>query len=154
MSKKLSLGDVLGGIGPIVEANPDFIYPSQENADDERCLCIEMVDDPGDLDREIDEEYYDYSECPWHLDDDNTCRYVQPGGVGACVVGKYFVDELGFHDLHQWERRSPAVILEAHGYQVDKQAWNFLNTIQQQQDQGWSWTEAYDQAVAEVSHVS
>lgn len=152
MSKKLSLEDVLAGVSPIVAASPNFVYPHQENSDDERCQCVEMIADPDDLDREIAEEYYDYSECRWHLDDSNTCRYVKTDGEGACVVGQYFVN-LGFQDLHEWERSTPAVILYGHGYEVSDRAGQFLNTIQQQQDQGWSWGEAYDQAVEEADRV-
>ena len=153
--KKLSLDDVLSGVGPIVAATPDFTYPHQEDVDDERCQCIEMIADPDDMDDENPEEFFDYAACPWHMDDDNTCRYVKSDGEAACVVGKYFVDSLGFQDLHLYEKRAPSFILERHGYEVTDKANKFLNTIQQQQDQGWSWTEAYEQAVqAGSSHVS
>lgn len=149
--KKLSLDDVLSGVGPIVAATPDFTYPHQEDVDDQRCQCIEMLADPDDMDDENPEEFYDYSACPWHMDDDNTCRYVKPDGEAACLVGKFFADKLGFQDLYLYECRKPSFILERHGYEVSKEADTFLNTIQVQQDQGWSWGEAYDQATQAVS---
>jgi hypothetical protein len=153
MDKKLlTLEDVLAGIGPIVEADPTFIYPQQAEADeDDRCVCVEVSDeDSDDPDREYPEEHFLYEDCPWHLDDDNTCRYVQEDGAPACVVGHYFVKELGFDDLYSFETKAPTFILEAHGYNVDKRAQRFLNTIQSQQDQGWEWAQAYDQAIKDT----
>ena len=148
--KVLKLEDVLAGIGPIVQADPQFIYPQQaECGEDERCECLEYEDE-DDPDRDQLEEYYDFSECDWHLDDDNTCRYVKWDGEPACVVGHYFSKELGFRDLDMYETKAPAFILEAHGYEVEPPAQRFLNTIQSQQDQGWEWGQAYDQAVKDV----
>jgi hypothetical protein len=148
--KTLKLEDVLAGIGPIVQADPTFIYPQQaECGEDERCECVEYEDD-DDPDREQLEEYYLYDDCEWHLDDDNTCRYVRNDGEPACVVGHYFVKELGFGDLYNFETKAPTFILECHGYEVEAPAQRFLNTIQSQQDQGWEWGQAYDQAVREV----
>ena len=150
MKKTLKLEDVLAGIGPIVQADPTFIYPQQaECGEDERCGCLEFEDE-DDPERDQLEEYYDYAECDWHLDDDNTCRYVKEDGAPACVVGHYFVKELGFDDLYNFETKAPTFILEAHGYEVEPPAQRFLNTIQSQQDQGWEWDQAYDQAVKEV----
>ena len=150
MDKKvLKLEDVLAGIGPIVQAEPTFIYPQQENHnEDERCNCVEVVDENDDGD--YLEENYLHEDCEWHLDDDNTCRYVRDDGAPACVVGHYFVKELGFDDLRNFETKAPTFILEAHGYEVEAPAQRFLNTIQSQQDQGWEWDQAYDQAVREV----
>ena len=149
--KTLKLEDVLAGIGPIVQANPTFIYPQQEQAEDEdeRCACVE-VDADEDDNGDYLEEHFIYGDCQWHLDDDNTCRYVKEDGAPACVVGHYFVKELGFDDLYQFETKAPTFILEAHGYEVEPPAQRFLNTIQSQQDQGWEWEQAYDQAVREV----
>jgi hypothetical protein len=148
--KILKLEDVLAGIGPIVQAEPTFIYPQQaECGEDERCECLEYEDEDYE-EREQLEEYYDFSECEWHLDDDNTCRYVRDDGAPACVVGHYFVKELGFDDLYNFETKAPTFILEAHGYEVEAPAQRFLNTIQSQQDQGWEWEQAYDQAVKDV----
>ena len=148
--KVLKLEDVLAGIGPIVQAEPTFIYPQQaECGEDERCECLEYEDE-DDPDRDQLEEYYDFSECEWHLDDDNTCRYVKEDGAPACVVGHYFVKELGFDDLYNFETKAPTFILEAHGYEVPADVQRFLNTIQSQQDQGWEWEQAYDQAVKQV----
>ena len=149
-TKFLSLEDVLAGIGPIVQADPQFIYPQQENhGEDERCDCVEVEQDE-DPEREYYEEYYLYEDCEWHLDDDNTCRYVRNDGEPACVVGHYFVEKLGFDDLYNFETKAPTFILEAHGYTVAKDAQRFLNTIQSQQDQGWEWEQAYDQAIRDV----
>ena len=150
MDKKvLKLEDVLAGIGPIVQAEPTFIYPQQaESNEDERCNCVEMVDENDDGD--YLEENYLYADCEWHLDDDNTCRYVRDDGAPACVVGHYFVKELGFDDLRNFETKAPTFILEAKGYEVEPPAQRFLNTIQSQQDQGWEWDQAYDTAVREV----
>ena len=148
--KVLKLEDVMAGIGPIVQTEPTFIYPQQAEAnEDERCGCVEVETD-DDPDRENYEEYYEYDECDWHLDDDNTCRYVKWDGEPACVVGHYFVKELGFRDLDRYETKAPQFILEAHGYEVEEPARRFLNTIQSQQDQGWDWDSAYDQAVRDV----
>ena len=151
MDKKLlTLEDVLAGIRPIVEADPTFIYPQQAEADeDDRCTCVEVDADENE-DGDYLEEHFIYEDCPWHLDDDNTCRYVQEDGAPACVVGHYFVKELGFDDLYSFETKAPTFILEAHGYEVENPARRFLNTIQSQQDQGWEWEQAYDQAVKDV----
>ena len=147
--KTLKLEDVLAGIRPIVDANPTFIYPQQAGEEEDRCTCVEVVQDETE-DGEYPEEYFIYEDCPWHLDDDNTCRYVKNDGSPACVVGHYFVKELGFDDLYNFETKAPTFILEAHGYEVEAPAQRFLNTIQSQQDQGWDWDTAYDQAVKEV----
>ncbi len=148
--KVLKLEDVMAGVSPIVEADPLFIYPQQiHDGDEERCNCIELSNDE-DSDREYPEEYFDYVDCEWHMDDDNTCRYVQNDGAPACVVGHYFVKELGMKDLYNFETKAPTFVLEAHGYEVEAPAQRFLNTIQSQQDQGWAWESAYDQAVKEV----
>ena len=149
--KLLTLEDVLAGIGPIVEADPTFIYPQQEHdGDEERCLCVEVESPEEPETDDYPEEHYLYEDCPWHLDDDNTCRYVQGDGAPACVVGHYFVKELGFDDLHFFETKAPTFVLEAHGYNVDRRAQRFLNVIQSQQDQGWDWAEAYDQAIKDT----
>ena len=149
--KVLKLEDVLAGIGPIVNADPTFIYPQQDGgADgDNDCICVEVEQD-DDPDREYYEEHYIYEDCPWHLDDDNTCRYVKDDLSPACVVGHYFYEELGMRDLANYETKAPTFILEAHGYEVEKPAERFLNTIQSQQDQGWEWDQAYNQAIKEV----
>ena len=145
--KVLKLEDVMAGIVPIVQAEPTFIYPQQEADEDERCSCVEVVEaDEGDY----LEEHYLHEDCEWHLDDDNTCRYVRDDGAPACVVGHYFVKELGFDDLYNFETKAPTFILEAHGYDVEPSAQAFLNTIQSQQDQGWEWNDAYEQAVRVV----
>jgi hypothetical protein len=149
MEKKvLKLEDVVKGIRPIVETNPTFIYPQQEDHnEDERCSCVEVEQDE---DTDYYEEHYLYDECEWHLDDDNTCRYVKKDESPACVVGHYFIKELGFGDLYNFETKAPTFILEAHGYEVEAPAQRFLNTIQSQQDQGWDWDTAYNQAFREV----
>ena len=55
--KVLKLEDVMAGIGPIVKAEPTFIYPQQaEYNEDERCNCVE-VSDEGDSD-EYPEEHF------------------------------------------------------------------------------------------------
>ena len=147
--KVLKLEDVLAGIRPIVDADPTFVYPQQGSDDSYGCTCVEVEDD-DDPDREYLEEQYLYADCQWHLDDDNTCRYVKEDDSPACVVGHYFVKELGFDDLYNFEQKAPTFILEAHGYEVEAPAQRFLNTIQAQQDQGWEWSQAYDQAVGQV----
>ena len=148
--KLITLEDVMAGVGPIVMAEPQFIYPQQaEHDEDDRCSCVEVDAEESDVDG-FREEHFLYEDCPWHLDDDNTCRYVQNDGAPACVVGHYFVKELGFDDLYNFESKAPTFILEAHGYEVEAPAQRFLNTIQSQQDQGWEWETAYDQAVKDV----
>ncbi len=149
MKKTLKLEDVMASISPIVEADPLFVYPQQEHDYlEERCTCVEVAQE-DDEDEEPD-EYYLYEDCPWHMDDDNTCRYVKNDGAPACVVGHYFVKELGMNDLYNYESKAPTFVLEAHGYEVEAPAQRFLNTIQSQQDQGWAWEFAYNQAVKDV----
>ena len=147
--KTLTLENVLAGIRPIVDANPTFIYPQQAGEEEDRCTCVEVEQDETE-DGEYPEEYFIYEDCPWHLDDDNTCRYVKNDGSPACVVGHYFVKELGFDDLYNFETKAPTFVLEAHGYEVDAAAQRFLNTIQSQQDQGWEWDQAWNQAIKDV----
>ena len=148
MPRVLTLDEAMKGIKKIVDTNPLFIYPQQEDHnDDDRCTCVEVEqDENGDY----LEEHYLYEDCPWHLDDDNTCRYVKEDNSPACVVGHYFVKELGFDDLYRFETKAPTFILEAHGYDVEPRVQRFLSTIQSVQDQGWEWEQAYDQAVKEV----
>ena len=151
MPRVLKLEDVIAGIRPIVDANPTFIYPQQAGEEEDRCTCIEVSDeDNDDPDREYPEEHFIYEDCPWHLDDDNTCRYVKEDNTPACVVGHYFVEKLGFDDLYNFETKAPTFILEAHGYDVEPPAQRFLNTIQSQQDQGWEWDQAWNQAIKDV----
>ena len=52
LDKLLTLEDVLEGVTPIVEADPDFVYPQQDERD-ERCKCVER-------DTTEDEDYYFY----------------------------------------------------------------------------------------------
>jgi hypothetical protein len=149
MPRVLTLDEAMKGIKKVVDADPLFVYPQQEDHnEDERCNCVELVDE--DEDSDYLEENYLYADCEWHLDDDNTCRYVRDDGAPACVVGHYFIKELGFDDLYNFETKAPTFILEAHGYDVEAPAQRFLNTIQSQQDQGWEWEQAYDTAVREV----
>ena len=142
---ELSYEDIVDRVRDIVEANPDFTYPQQGNGDvDERCACIEVEQDE---ESEYYEENFIIKDCQWHLDDDNTCRYVREDDSPACVVGHYFVKELGFDDLYNYETKSPLFVLNAKGYEVDDRGQRFLNMIQSQQDQGWEWKEAFNQAV-------
>ena len=152
MDKLLTLEEVIEGIAPIVETEPTFIYPQQaEDNEDERCNCVEVSDeDNDDPDREYPEEHFLHEDCEWHLDDDNTCRYVRNDGAPACVVGHYFVKELGFDNLVEFETKAPTFILEAHGYEVEPRAQRLLNTIQSAQDHGEPWGEAYDQALVDA----
>jgi hypothetical protein len=135
--KILMLEDVLAGVGPIVEADPGFTYPQQRD-DDERCSCV--------LDYELGEQY-EYGKCDWHLDDENTCRYVKNDGAPACVLGHYFLNVLGVPDLANFEVKEPLKVLDAHGYEADGSAVHFLNVIQSQQDHGNTWDAAYRIAV-------
>ena len=147
LDKSLTLEDVLEGVTPIVEADPDFVYPQQGDETSD-CKCVER-------DTTEDEDYYFYhdpSACPWHFNDDNTCLYVKDGTSTqpACVVGHYFLDKLEIKDLYTWETKSPTTILDANGYEVEPRAQRFLNSIQSAQDQGYSWGEAYDQALVDA----
>ena len=148
MPRVLTLDEAMKGIKKVVDADPLFVYPQQEDQEDMRCTCVEIHDE--DEDSGYLEENYLYADCPWHLDDDNTCRYMKEDNTPACVVGHYFIKELGFDDLYRFETKAPTFILEAHGYEVEAPAQRFLNTIQSQQDQGWEWAQAYDQAVKDV----
>ena len=141
MDKLLTLEEVIEGITPIVEANPDFIYP-QQGDEDERCKCVEGYNDESGW------EQHDPTDCPWHMNDDNTCLYLKDGTTTApaCVVGHYFV-ELGIKDLHTWETTAPTVILDANGYEVEARAQRFLNSIQSAQDQGAQSGNAFDEAL-------
>ena len=152
MDKLLTLEEVIKGVTPIVDADPDFIYPQQEDHnEDERCACIEVLQD-DDPDREYAEEYFIYNDCPWHFNDDNTCLYIKSGTTQqpACVLGHYFVKELGFQDLVNYEGKSPTRVLDGHGYEVEPRAQRFLNAIQSAQDQGYSWGESYEQAIIDA----
>ena len=142
MDKLLTLKEVIEAFDNIVGADPTFTYPQQED-NDTRCKCVEIYD-------EEDEGYarYDWSDCPWHYNDDNTCLYVKDGTTQApaCVVGHYFVDVLGFKDVANYEATAPQRVLMGHGYEVEYRAQRFLNSIQSAQDMGYSWGEAYAQA--------
>lgn len=147
MKKILMLEDVLAGVGPIVDADPNFIYPQQggdEHGEDERCSCVEIVEDETAY--ELGEQYQ-YGECDWHLDDDNTCRYVKNDGAPACVLGHYFINVLGVPDLANFEIKEPLKVLDAHGYEAEGSAVHFLNIIQSQQDHGNTWDASYRVAV-------
>ena len=59
----------MAGVGPIVMAEPQFIYPQQaEHDEDDRCSCVEVSDeDNDDPDREYPEEHFLYEDCPGTL---------------------------------------------------------------------------------------
>ena len=146
MDKLLTLEEVIEAFEIIVEPNVDFTYP-QQNEEDPRCKCVEVYEQDGDYTH----AYHDPSDCPWHMNDDNTCLYLKDGTSTqpACVVGHYFL-ELGIKDLHTWETKAPPAILYANGYKVENRAERFLNSIQAAQDQGASWGEAFDQALIDA----
>ena len=82
VDKLLTLEEAVEGVRKIVEANPDFRYPMQDEQDP-RCKCVER-------DTTEDEDYYFYhdpSDCPWHFNDDNTCLYIWYKHTPACVLG-------------------------------------------------------------------
>ena len=142
MDKLLKLEEVIVAFDNIVGADPTFTYPQQED-NDPRCKCVEIYDEEDE-----DIARYDWSDCPWHYNDDNTCLYVKDGTTQApaCVVGHYFVDVLGFKDVANYEATAPQRVLMGHGYEVEYRAQRFLNSIQSAQDMGYSWGEAYAQA--------
>ena len=142
MSKLLTLEEVILAFDNIVGADPTFTYPQQED-EDPRCKCVEQYDEDED-----GLQSFDFSDCPWHFNDDNTCLYVKDGTTQApaCVVGHYFVDVLGFKDVANYEATAPQRVLMGHGYEVEYRAQRFLNSIQSAQDMGYSWGEAYAQA--------
>ena len=149
MDKLLTLEEAVEGVRKIVEANPDFRYPMQDEQDP-RCKCVER-------DTTEDEDYYfhhDPSDCPWHFNDDNTCLYIKDGTSTqpACVLGHYFVKELGFSDVHRYEAKSPERVLNGHGYEVAPNAQRFLNTMQTSQDHGDTWEEALAGAMREAGY--
>ena len=146
MDKLLTLEEVVEALDTIVKADPTFTYP-QQGEEDPRCMCVEI-----DVNDEADGwEQHDYSDCPWHFNDENTWLYLKDGTSTqpACVVGHYFL-ELGIKDLHTWETKAPPAILYANGYEVENRAERFLNSIQAAQDQGASWGEAFDQALIDA----
>jgi hypothetical protein len=149
---ELTYEEIVDKVRGIVQADPLFIYPQQgDYGDNAHCDCVE-VEDYDDPDREYPEEQFIYADCPWHMDDDNTCRYVQDDGAPACVVGHYFVKELGFDDLAHFEAKSPKFILDVKGYDIDVRAERFLSTIQSRQDQGWEWEQAFESAIAHAEN--
>lgn len=146
MDKLLTLEDVVSGIRPIVEADPDFYYP-QQGEEDPRCKCVENYSD------EEGWEQHDPSDCPWHFNDDNTCLYVKDGtNQPACVVGHYFIKELGMTDVYKWETKSPQRVLDGYGYEVEPRAQRFLNSIQSNQDHGLPWYQAMADALEDAGY--
>ena len=147
MDKLLTLQEVIEGVKPIVEADPGFTYPQQEG-EDPRCKCVEN----DTTDEDFHDMNYDYSDCPWHFNDDNTCLYLKDGTTQApaCVLGHYFVDVLELKHVHLYETKSPERVLTGHGYEVDPRAQRFLNSIQSNQDNGDTWGEAYESALQYV----
>ena len=146
MSRGLTLEDVIEGMRPIVEADPDFAYPSQSD-EDPRCKCVETYND------DVGWSLPDPSNCEWHFNDDNTCLYIKDGtNQPACVVGHYFVDVLGITDLRNWETKSPQRVLDAHGYEVQPSAACFLNAIQASQDNGTPWGESMAGALSDAGY--
>ncbi len=149
MSKLLTLKDAVEGVRKIVEANPTFTYPQQTD-EDPRCKCAETN---SEHEADYYEQNYDWSDCPWHFNDDNTCLYIKDGSdEPACVVGHYFVKELGFGDLWKYEAKSPERVLDGHGYEVDHLATRFLNSIQTSQDHGDTWEEAFAGALKDAGY--
>ena len=150
MEKLLTLEEAVEGVRKVVEANPGFRYPQQGDDQDPRCKCVEN-------DTSEDEDYYamnyDSDDCPWHFNDDNTCLYMRYNSTTpACVLGHYFVKELGFSDVHRYEAKSPERVLDGHGYEVAPNAVRFLNTIQTSQDHGDAWEEALTGAMREAGY--
>ena len=142
--RELTLEEVKAGVKEITGADPDFDYPHQ-GVGDERCGCVEVEADEED---DWDAEEYDSSECEWHMDDDNTCRYIHPDGSPACVIGHYYSKGLGMPTeyIAKHESRSPLHILESYGLTATSGASKFLNEVQLAQDAGLSWEFAYDKA--------
>ena len=146
MDKLLTLEEAVEGVRRIVEADPGFRYPMQ-GEEDPRCKCVEQEDEA-----DYYEQNYNYSDCPWHFNDDNTCLYIRDNSTApACVLGHYFVKELGFTDVYRFEAKSPERVLDAHGYKVEPRAQRFLNTLQSAQDHGDAWEEALANALEEAS---
>ena len=150
MEKLLTLEKAVEGVRKVVEGDPGFRYPQQ--GDDVRCKCVQEEDEADYYDMN-----YDYSECSWHFNDDNTCLYMQDGVEGdgetpACVLGHYFVKELGFSDVHRFEAKSPERVLDGHGYEVAPGAQRFLNSIQTSQDHGDTWEEALAGALKDAGY--
>jgi hypothetical protein len=149
---ELTYEEIVDKVRGIVQADPLFIYPQQgDYGDNTNCNCFEVDADENE-DGDYLGEHFIYEDCPWHMDDDNTCRYVQDDGAPACVVGHYFVKELGFDDLAHFEAKSPKFILDVKGYDIDVRAERFLSTIQSRQDQGWEWKQAFEAAIAHAEN--
>ena len=147
MSKLLTLEEAVEGVRKVVEADPGFRYPQQ--GDDERCKCV-LIDQE---ETESGWEEHDPADCPWHYNDENTCLYVKDGtNQPACVLGHYFVKELGFSDLWKYEAKSPERVLDGHNYEVEPRAQRFLNTMQTSQDHGDAWEEALAGALWEAGY--
>ena len=146
MSKLLTLEEVILAFDNIVKVDPTFTYPQQED-EDPRCKCVEQYDEDED-----GLQSFDFSDCPWHFNDDNTCLYLKDGTTQApaCVLGHYFVDVLELKHVHLYETKSPERVLTGHGYEVDPRAQRFLNSIQSNQDNGDTWGEAYESALQYV----
>ena len=143
-NREITLEDVKNSIREIVETDPEFTYP-QQGEDDERCGCVEVEADEED---DWDAEEYDSSECEWHMDDDNTCRYLHPDGSPACVIGHYYSESLGIPAdfIAEYETKGPRHALEGYGVTVSEAGLTFLQVIQSAQDEGLEWANAYARA--------
>ena len=83
VDKLLTLEEAVEGVRKIVEANPDFRYPMQDEQDP-RCKCVERDTRGRGLLR-----HHDPSDCPG-ISTTTTLALHRYNTQPACVLGHYF----------------------------------------------------------------
>jgi hypothetical protein len=155
---KITYDKVKNDIWEVIKDRQDFVYERVADCD----ACTDHQD------WEYDEELFDEEPppCTSHFDID-ACRYfyANPDGSSncntpACVVGNWFVfegfspEDLSADTWDELEGRGIRQILEQSRLEMDNITISFLNNIQENQDTGLSWGDAFDRAVVQAEGQS
>ena len=141
-------------IWDVIKDKTDFIYePSSE------CRECEWHNE-----WEFDPEAFveEPPTCNAHYEND-ACRYFYEGEKGysdynapACVVGNWFVhnkftpEELNVSTWEQLEGQGVDTVINKSHLDLDDEAREFLSLMQNNQDTGMSWGNAYERSVAKL----
>jgi hypothetical protein len=155
---KITYDKVKNNIWEVIKDKTDFVYESSND-----CYAC---DDRNAWD--YDPEAFDEEPpmCNAHFDGD-ACRYfyaTSDGGSNynapACVVGNWFKyegfspEDLGVETWDALEGSGIRALLEKSRIEIDKEAVDFLNNIQTNQDTCLSWGNSFEKAVANAEGIT
>jgi len=151
---KIRYDKVKNDMWDIIKDKTDFIYESSNDCD----VCQERNNweyDPEEFSEEP-------PTCNAHYDGD-ACRYFYEGEKGyseynapACVVGNWFVhnkftqEDLNVSTWEQLEGQGVDSVINKSHLDLDDEAREFLSLMQNHQDTGMSWGNAYERSIAKM----